>query len=349
MEKQSANRQLPPQELSLFCDQIAMVLQAGIPLYEALETLRDHYKGTAYGVRYNQIYEELVKNGSLYYALKSVGIFPKYLLGMVRVGEKTGRLDEIMVSLSRYYAREDRICSAIKSAVTYPSILVLMMAAVIAVLVIFVMPVFDQVYESLGADMSSASSAGAGIAIGNTVLIVIAVVIILLFFILIAIRTGARDKTISLIERLFPGVKQINSAIIASRFAAVFATMLKSGCDLNEAMEMSIAIATDKRSQLKLERCAHSLKGSGNFVKAVEDAGMFSPLHEKMIAVGSDSGTLDTVMARLASNYEEIADERIRKMISMIEPVLVALLCVAIGAILLSVILPLLSILSGLA
>ncbi len=341
-------RLLPPQDLSVFCDQVAMVLKAGIPLHDAMETLCENYRGTSFGARFEKINGLLKKNGALCESLTEAGIFPEYMLGMVRVGESSGRLDEVMTSLSAYYSREARIRSAIRSAVAYPMLLTAMMALVIAVLLISVIPVFERVYASLGMDISS-SSVGAGIILGRVVLIMIGVLILALVIVMLLLRSSAKDSVTGTLEKLVPAIRNINRATFASRFASVISTMLLSGGDTDEAVEMAQYVVTNSRSREKTALCLSALKDGKSFPEAVEQAGIFDPLYEKMIAIGVRSGSLDTLMGRLAATYDDISARGVRRLISSIEPTLVVLLCVAIGGILLSVMLPLLSLLAGIA
>lgn len=338
---------LPSEELGLFCDQVAMVLKAGIPLHDAFESLCKNYAGTPYGENFAQVNRALCEKGVLHEALREAGIFPDYLCGMVQVGEIAGRLDNVMEALALYYAREAAIRQGIKSAVTYPLVLILLMAAVIAVLLISVMPVFSQVYASLGIDLFSNAAAGTGIALGKTVLGIVAALILLLLLLLALMRTSARGQTMRALDRLVPQVAQANRALFASRFASVVSTMLLSGCDLDQAVEMVGQVVSDAAGKNTAQRCANSLRAGNGFYKAVHSEGIYEPIHEKMLAVGAQSGKLDTVMARLATLYEQKADHAIQSLVASIEPVLVVLLCVAIGGILLSVMLPLLSIMAG--
>ena len=105
------------------------------------------------------------KTGSLYEAVKTAGIFPAYLVGMVGIGERAGKLDDVLGELSEYYRREADMHASIKNAVLYPAVLVLMLAAVVTVLVVSVLPVFTRVFAGLG--ITSASASGAAMRAGT--------------------------------------------------------------------------------------------------------------------------------------------------------------------------------------
>lgn len=340
---------LPSEELALFCDQVAMVLLAGVPLGDAMESLAGNYAGTPQGARFAAVSAAVAEHGTLYNAMCDVDLFPPYLTSMVRVGEKAGRLDEVMRGLSLYYRREAQLKASVRSAITYPTVLVLMMAAVIAVLIVSVMPVFTQIFASLGADLGADASASVGMAVGKTVLVVIAVLIALLIIIGILYKTPARTVLMRVLSRVFPPVRKVEDARFASRFSQVMAMMLKSGCDLDEAMDMAVSVPASEERTARLSACRQQMRDGKGFTEAVTASGIYEPLHCKLIATGAQSGKLDSVLESLAEQYSDAADERLSNLVSAIEPTLVALLCVAIGGILLSVMLPLLGVLSTMA
>ena len=158
MQEKTTQKTLPPDETALFCEQVAMVLKAGIPLSDGMETLARSYADSCYGARFEQICAALEKRGTLSDALSEADIFPDYLVAMTRIGERSGKLDEVMASLANYYQWEAQIKSSVKNAILYPSVLVMMLAVVIAILVISVIPVFQRVFDSLGLSAGSAAS-----------------------------------------------------------------------------------------------------------------------------------------------------------------------------------------------
>ena len=134
----SKDHGLTPIELSSFCSEIALMLGAGMPLYAGMEALEKTYEDDAHAALYRGVSETLTQTGSLRDALESAHAFPTYLVEMCGVGERTGHLEDVMRGLSVYYERESRIRQAVRSAVTYPLVLAVMM--IIAVLAVFDIP-----------------------------------------------------------------------------------------------------------------------------------------------------------------------------------------------------------------
>ncbi len=349
MRKPETRQTLPAEELALFCEQIGMVLGAGIPLHDGMDTLAETYANTAYAARFNRIRAQLTESGSLTSALEDAGFFPKYLVGMVRIGERAGKLDDVMRALASYYQWEADVKTSVKNAILYPTVLVCMLAVVIAVLLISVLPVFNRVFASLGLSAGVADSGimRIGVNVGKGTLILVGLMMLALIVLTILLRGKRRDKVIETLGRWIPSVRRANEKLSAGRFASVISTMLVAGYPLASAMELAPEVITDQRYREKIAVCNQLLADGERFADAVAEAKLFDPIHEKMVRFGMEAGQLDAVMEKLCTIYQNEADDAINGLVSMIEPILVAVLSVVFGGVLLSVMLPLLSVLSA--
>jgi len=268
---------------------------------------------------------------------------------MVKIGEQAGKLDEVMASLSRYYAREQKIKHAIKNAVIYPVCLIVMMAVVILVLVVRVLPIFEQVYWSLGADVPAAASAlmAFGVNAGMAVLIIAGAVILISLVVGLLLRTGKRFQILDGLGKFLRPLYRLNACLTAGRFASNMSMMLAGGFPLAESLPLIEDVMADPRGRAKIRTCATLMEQGTPFPDAIAAAGMFEPLHNKMIQIGHMTGQTEKVMADLADMYQEQMDNDIARLIVMIEPTMVVMLSVIIGAILLAVMLPMISIMSS--
>jgi len=349
MTGNDTQKKLPPDETALFCEQVAMVLKAGIPLEDGMETLAKSYEGSKYGVRFLQIRVALQKHGALSAALEDAGIFPAYLCALTRIGERAGKLDEVMASLASYYQWEAQIKTSVRNAILYPTVLVMMLSVVVAILVISVLPVFQRVFDSLGLSAGSPAAAAmrVGVGVGKGMLILVGVFTLLLIVAGILLKTSRRDSVLALLAVLLPPVRRVNARISAARYASALSMMLTAGYPVEDAIQLAPSVITDRKRRHQAELAAKELLGGGSFAQAAQKSALFEPMHEKMIRFGAAAGKLDAVMEKLSGIYMEEADDAIQTVVSMIEPALVAVLSVVIGGILLSVMLPLLSVLSA--
>ena len=208
-------RYLPAGEISMFCEQVALILGSGVALHDGIEALCGNYKGTAFGPAFDAIHEAVKRTGSMHEALRETKAFPPYLVRMVYIGEQTGKLDEVMASLSVYYAREESTRRSIQSAVVYPLCLIVMMAIVIVVLISKVLPIFRQVYRSLGTDISSSSSAlmNLGMGLGTAVLIAVGALIVVALVLALLMRTSRRRAVAAWLGKAFSPVRRMAERI----------------------------------------------------------------------------------------------------------------------------------------
>lgn len=340
-------KKLSDAEISAFCEQLGFMIKAGISLQEGLmllsaDTKDDHGKELT-----DQLLDTVEMGGTLAYALKESGEFPSYMINMVEIGETSGRLDQVLESLRTYYERNEAISRNIRSAVTYPLVMIAMMVAVILIIIVEVMPVFQGVFQQLGSEVppfvQGVMNFGENVSQYSAVIIIVVAAIIVLFFVLRGTSKG-RDFMSGISEKLF---KKTSSTIASGRFASAMALMLGSGMDVDSALDMTMEVVESNSIKAKIaEIKKHTDEGEG-FAESIVKTGMFSSLYGKMIMVGFKTGSLDSVMERIAHHYEEDTNRRINSLVAAIEPTLVAVMSLVVGMILLSVMLPLMGIMSA--
>lgn len=281
--------------------------------------------------------------------LEDAGTFPLYVVRMAKLGQQSGTLDQMMKSLSDYYEKEYRLLVNVKNALTYPIMMVVMLLVVLFVLFSKVMPVFDQVYEQLGAKMSPAarSAIRLGGLFSGAALIAAAVIALAVFGIWAASRFGHR---ISLVDKMVNYVKchsRIALAIANRRFTSVLALTLKSGMEFEKGLELAGELVDNGKVAAQIEKCGRTLETGASYYQAMKDTGLFSGFYVQMIKVGSRSGRLDAVMEEISEDFEQAADQSMDNMLARFEPTIVAVLAVSVGLVLLSVMLPLVGVLAA--
>ena len=263
----------------------------------------------------------------LYPAMKKSGVFPEYALHMTEIGEQTGRLDETMEALAAYYQREEEIFEAVKSAVTYPVAMLGMMLVIIIVLFIKVMPVFEQVYLQLGQEMTGVArnilNIGNWMRQSAIILSVIAVIVLMI----------------------------VCSAVFSEKFRnklfEKISMSLKSGLDIDESLTLAEKLVDYEPLRKQIAVCREDMKNGESFPKALKESHIFGGMQERLMVIGYETGATDEVMEQSADLYQKELQDQIQKMIGILEPTLVGILCVIVGVILLSVMLPLAGIMAG--
>lgn len=344
----SKKEQFSAEEIAVFCSQTAMILNGGIPLYEGIHILATQLdpgrtKDTITAI------DEDVHNGSTFYdALKKSGAFPVYMCEMVKVGEFTGKIEDIMRSLAAFYERESRVRAGIRSVIGYPTILFAIMAVIILILVFKIIPMFEDIFLELETDSTKVSMNG-GILAGRIISTIVLVLLALVIFMLVFYRTkpGNAMMTKLVYNSRFSG--KLADKISTGKFIAALAVMVSGGMDSNEAVENASRVLENGRTKDKADKCLKMINKDEKLSDALVDSGILDPLSGKMLGVAALSGSTDEVLYKISDRYDtEITDE-LSGLSQIIETVLVVVLAVFVGAILISVMAPLMSVIASIS
>lgn len=342
---------MPAEEISVFCEQISLLLRSGVPLQEGIEALADGCKGTQSEAVFARLNEEIQQSGSLANAVSACGAFPAYMTGMIRVGEEAGQLDTVIGALAQHYMREAQIRQAAASAVRYPLTLMGVMALVILVLVLCVLPIFEQAFRSLsgGAMGASASMLRIGQVSGVLIFAVMLAILIAAIVVWLLTRNGKRAKLRERLLTAVPALARVNRLTTAERLASVLSMLLGGGFPLEQALELLPDVFDSEKKKNMMRELAQQVLDGETIGSAIEKTGLFSAFHLRMIRVGFASGQADAALERVAQMQAQEIDDAMARLIALIEPVLVVALSAMIGAILLSVMMPLAGVLSAMA
>lgn len=340
---------LTNQEIASFCSQAALLFHAGITPLESISIMQEDSKDANAVKILSAILEQLEAGEKFHTGLEATHVFPDYMLNMVKLGEESGNLDEVTQSLADYYEREQEIATNIKNAVTYPFIMIAMMVLVLLVLITKVIPIFNQVFLQLGSEMTGVSHSllVLGQALNRySIAVVIILVLIVILFLLATKTTSGRKHTARILSKI-PFMSRFYEKIAAGRFASGMALALSSGLDTFSSLAMVKNLVEHKRTEDRIDQCASDLEAGANFGEALSCTGIFSSTYSRMVTVGFKTGSVDQIMKKIAASYEQEVDRKIQSIIAVIEPTLVIVLSVIVGLILLSVILPLMGVMSS--
>lgn len=342
-------KKLTSEELYAFSDEMGMMISSGVSSIQAITMMLDESEGGSEKELLTEMEQVVAESGSLSKAIDQSGVFPDYFVEMAKMGETTGKMDTVLKNLAAHYSREMAISSAIRSAVTYPLMMVAMMLVIIIVLVTEIMPVFNRVFKQLGGTMDGLSAGFLSVGTfmkSNWVILLIILLALVIYMIVVNKTNWGKSRRLNMLykSRRF---KSIHSKIATSRFASAMAMTLSSGMDVMQALDVSGRIVDAPDFEAKVEKCKDSFAESMDIGKAFSLSGIFGGLYGKMAILGAKTGNMETVLEKVASTYQEEADEEINDLIAVVEPTLVIILSIIVGIILLSVMLPLLNIMSG--
>lgn len=339
---------LTNQELFYFCEQFSILLHSGISCAEGLQLMFEDSKTQQGKDFFQSLLTDFEQNGSFAQTLKNSGCFPESMISYVNIGEETGCLDEVLKSLSEHYEQELEISENIRSAITYPLLMLAMMGAVIVILLVKVLPVFRQVFQQMGLEMNHFSNgllnAGNIISRYSAVLLVLVLVILAGFAVFFFTEKG-RTYLRQLSGRL-PYIKEISISTDYARLTQAIAMGIHSGLDHIVTLEMAQNLLYQPNIKEKTKKACSLLEEGVLFEDALSESGLFEGMNARLITVGLRAGEADEVMNRLAKRYREASLTVTGNIISIVEPTIVIVFSLLVGLVLLSVMMPLLGILS---
>ena len=335
--------------LGIFCQQTALMLSSGMTVRDGLTMLAEETADASEKKLYEDLAVGIDETGSLADAMRREKKWPTYLAEMVAVGESTGRLEEVMERMERYYERESRLRGVAVSAVAYPLSLAAMLFVIVLIVLWKVMPVFESVLNDMGMGMSGTGGKlmRFGEILGWAVLALMGLVLIISLVGFVFVKCGKQEKVLKVISRVFKPVDRLMKTISTSRVAEVLSMAIAGGFTADAAIRMAPLVSADEQTKNVVEDMTAKIDGGEPFTEVITKSGIFSDIHSRMIRLGAAAGKEDAVLGKMADVYEEEAEDGISRLVAVIEPTMVAVLCVIIGLILLSVMLPMAGILTG--
>ena len=335
----SKKHYLSNEDISILCSELASVVSSGLTITDGILVILQDDEDKRKAALLEKILGSVEQGSSITKAFAKTGAFPNYFLKMLEVGETTGRLDTVFASLSEYYAGIEEISISVKSAVTYPAILLIVVFAVIILLSVYVLPIFADVFAQLGLTLPESAQwiMNTGGVISNVAVFIIGTLafIIILGVLLYNLVRPFRKAVIHAVSHT-----KTAKTLYAARFSAALSMTLSSGLDMCENL-----LENDYMRE-KLTECRKKMTDGKAFVEALSETGIFSAVNMRMISIAFSTGTLDKTMATIADNAEKKVSAVIQNVVARFEPTMVIIMAVAVGFILLSVMIPLMGVMT---
>ncbi len=339
------------EELTGFCRQFSVMQNTHVPILECLDVLRNQHFSAYFTSVLHSVYNDVMSGVLLSSALeKHRRVFPDFFRSMIYVGEMSGRLDLVLTSLADYYEKDFEIRRKIKGAMAYPLMLSVMTVGVLVLMLAFVVPAFRSAMEDMNVvptgltrvvyDLSDL------IASYWHLMIVAAVTVVILGYLISKSKKGRYFA--DLLKFKLPIIRNVQTNMMTARFAKAFGLLLSSGMDLDSALDAVEVVFNNVYIKKKFHSAAQSVRRGISLADAFEMHGLFPKTFVQMITVGERSASLDEVLMRSCSFFESGVENSLNKLTSKIQPLMLIVLGVIIGALFIAVYSPMLSIMNNL-
>ncbi|MFQ8705755.1 MAG: type II secretion system F family protein [Thomasclavelia sp.] len=336
-------------EKYIFTSQMAMILTSGFSIYQGIDMIGEDIDNKKIKDVLMLIAKNLDDQVSFSQALALTDAFDDYMVNLVDIGETSGNLDDVMKSLSDYYLRIDDITNKLKQALTYPVILITMMAVVVGIIVFKVLPIFKDVLRGLGSDLSTYASMF--MEFGQVFSLICLIILLLLVIIVLAGYVYQKITNINILSNFVQKsffTKKLSQSLNRAQMTYALSLFVASGYDLHEAMKFIPKLIDDKELCSKLEKCNHDLDNGDSFAEVIKKYQIYQGINLNMIQVGFKTGQIDVTLKKLSDKFQDEVSNAIDHFLNIIEPAIVTFLSLIVGIVLISVMLPLISIMSSL-
>jgi type IV pilus assembly protein PilC len=331
-------------DIAVFFRQLATMLAAGIPLVQAFEIVGAGHEKPKMQKLILDVKAQVEGGSSLHEALAKHPLhFDDLAVNLVEAGEHAGALENLLDKIATYKEKTEAVKKKIKKALFYPAAVLAVAVIVTTILLVFVIPQFEALFKGFGADLPAFTQMVINLsrfvqAKGVYILIVVGAAV--WFFMYTYKRSRKLREFMDRAMLKFPIIGPILNKAAIARFARTLSTMFSAGVPLVEALE-SVAGAT---GNIIYEDCTMKIRDEvatgQRLQRAMENTGLFPNMVVQMIAVGEESGSLDSMSAKVASFYEEDVDNAVDSMSSLLEPLIMAILGVLVGGLVIAMYLP---------
>ena len=338
-------------ELTTFCRQFAIMTTSGIQVLDCLEVLKTQSFSSYFKAILHIIADDVKSGDMLSTALdKHKRVFPDFFVSMVHVGEASGRLETVFISLADYYESDAAIRRKARSALAYPLMLAGMTVAITVLMLAFVVPTFKDVLADLEVKPEGFTAVIYGISDFLTeywriiVLAVFAFVGLLFAFLKTAIGKRAYD----IFKIKCPFIGRITVELITARFARAFSILLSSGMDLASALDSTALILGNSYVEKRFRAASEDVRHGITITDAFRKYNIFPEMMTQMLSVAERTNSLDEVLGRSCRFFDEQVEASLNSVTSKIQPIMLLIMGTVIGSLFLAVYAPMLSIMNGL-
>ena len=338
-------RTLRPQELSDLCRQLSTLLASGVSLVRAL-TIISQDEGISAGLRriYESVLGEVRKGSSLSAALEAQQVFPPLMLGMIRAGEGSGKLDQVAERLAIHYEKAHQMNQQVKSALMYPMILAILAVAVVIVIVTFVLPQFSDLFSTMdslpGVTLALMAFSNFMVPNGTKWYLMILGVAAAVMVIRTLLRIPAVRLEMDRRKLKIPVFGPLNQVICTARSARTISSLYSSGLPIVTALQTARDTIGNAYIVSQFDDVLVQVRSGVSLSAALETVDGFQRKLCSSIAVGEETGRLDSMLDSIADSMEYDAQQASKRMMTILEPMLIVLMAFVVGFIIIAVMSP---------
>ena len=339
-------KKISVKELSLLSRQLATMIQAGLPLVSALNVLAAQIDKKSVAAVVNDVRKRVEGGESFSNAIRTYpGIFPPMFTNLVEAGETAGALDNVLDRTAKYYENNSRTISKVKGALSYPLFLLGVAVVAVVILMAFVVPSFISMFDSFNAELPTITKVVFGAAefmksYWYIIIVVLVATILLVRWLVTKPLKPWFDRLILRVPVIGPLIRKSSTAM----FARTFGMMVSSGVPMLQGLELLEKTSGNYVMRKSVESAKLGVKEGSGLGKPLKQSSIFPPMLGHMVAIGEETGALDSMLEKVADFYDEETDVAVKSLTSMIEPIMILFIGGIAGLLVASIMVPMFSI-----
>ena len=339
-------------DLTIFTRQLSTMIAAGIPMLESLEVLAEQADDAGFRQVLGAIVEDVRSGTDLSAAMaKHPATFRRLFVNMIKAGEASGQIDDILNRLADYQEANDRLKSEIKSAMTYPMVSITMIVGITLFLLIFVVPQFKTIFDSLNIKKLPLPTELLFMVsefMRNRAVIWIPGVLLIIVGIVAYSKTGGGGYYRDWLMLKLPVLGPLFQKVAISRFSRTFSTLLQSGVPILATLEIVATTTGNRVIENAVMQASQNIREGEPLATPLSKSGVFPPMVTRMVSIGERSGALETLLEKIADFYDQEVKSTVEQLTSLIEPLMIGVMGFFVGGIVMAVFLPIFGISSQL-
>lgn len=347
----SFGKKMKPRDLSVFCRQFVSILEAGVPMKEALAMLEEQTENKKLKKSIAEVLTNIEKGNTLADAMRGESdVFPPMLINMVEAGESSGNLEMAFSRMAEQFEKEAKLKATIRKATVYPIVLIIAAIGVVAVMLLYVIPIFIDMFKEIDIEMPAFTMFVMGISewAGTHIYIIVAVIATVFIAYKVYYRTESGRKNIDKIKMKMPLFGQLVVKSNCSRFARTASTLLAAGVPMIDCLDIVSRIVNNVHYSMAIQNAREEVMKGIPLSEPLRDAGIFPPMVYHMTGIGEETGNIESMLNKLADYYDEEVEITTQTILAAMEPLIIVFMAVVVGSLVIASILPIAAMYEGL-
>ncbi len=343
-------KKVKSRDLSIFCKQFSSVLHAGVTVIQGLQMMTDQTQNKYLRKALDNTRILVEKGETLAEAMREQeDIFPEILINMVEAGEASGSLEVSFERMATQFDKDTKTAGMIRQAMIYPCVLMVVIIAIVAIMLVYIIPQFKDTLEGAGASLPAITIIVMNMS--NTLIkwwpVVLAVVVALIFVIRMGIKTEQGAILVGRLMLKLPLFGDLTIKSASARLARTLSTLISSGIPLVDAIDISAKIMSNRIVQMAMHDVKKDVERGVQLSQPLEASGVFPPLLYNMASIGEETGNMEEMLGHAADFYEEEVEEATKAVAAVVEPAIIIVMAAIVVPIMMAIMMPMMSMYSA--